>query len=691
MHFAQPHFDQPEALLDRLTGDEAAYRQKWPTPERWNVRRGAQKAGLSEGWEKVERDLKGWIALEKAQAPLIGVMGLLNAGKSSLIASLLSAEGAARVLCGEGDGQGTQRFVFWLPESWRHEPAIYEALREELASVFGASVEPLSEDPAEAHRQYNGSGAIEASFGIPLLAFDRRLDDVGFGFLDCPDFERRHPGAPGEATARVRLAFVQKAARLMSALVIVADRAKVATELLYTFADRGLEWSGKPRFLLVNQLRPSEAPDTLLKDGGIRDMMHRVGIDELYVAYHFEMVGARNKIPLAAAAAHGLSEHDPVFFRVGGEPGENRPEAIGSDRLIGDALARLDASELWNDRKELRRLSVRQGVEALRAGIAERLDREEGDLRTLRSGLLGFLRDCVTSHRNELKFPASAIAAQLASVMVEVAPLWAKPTLWMGGWVRGVKELLAGTYGQARQLYRRISQPGEALLEKTKAFRARLAGDEGDLIHPVELTARSKNARWMPEEVDEAQLTAAWTEVLNRVETMEAALPEEEVCAFAREIWTAVPLSKKVAFVATGPLVLVGGLVAVCLLPLDFGGSAVVFAASLSELLTTLGVAATLTGMAGAALQRSIDERVAVPFYLRLLRAALDVFGLPRGLDEPFHDRFANVGEVEAPLSEKGEPLPEPPLFPLAPTHFLAEEEAAFWGSAKVSKERSGG
>ncbi|HWL52863.1 MAG TPA: hypothetical protein VNQ90_10530 [Chthoniobacteraceae bacterium] len=680
MHLPDPLFQHPEAVFDRLAGEPAAYRQVWPAAEGWSVREGALKAGLAAQWEKLERDLKGWIALEKAQAPLIGVTGLLNAGKSSLIASLLSPDGAARVLRGEGDDRGTQRFVFWLPESWRHDPAIYEALREELASVFGAEVELLSDEPAEAHRQYNGSGEVEVRFGVPLLAFDRRLDEFGFGFLDCPDFERRHPGAPGEATARVRLEFVQKAARLMSALVVVVGRAQVAIETLYTFADQELEWSGKPRFLLLNLLRPSQPPEALLKDGGVRDLMHRIGVDALYGAYDFEMDRERKKIPLAAATQAGLeSATAPVFFRIAGDAGENRPERIGGDRLVTAALARLDASALWRDRREQRRRSVREGVETLREAIAVRLGEEREMLRTLRNGFLGFLRSCVTSHREELKFSASAIAGQLASVMLEVAPFWARPTLWMGGWVRGVRELVAGTYGQARRFYRRVSQPGEELLEKTRSVRNRLKGAGEGLIHPAELTARSRNARWMPETVNEAELTAAWEEVLARVEAMEAALPDAEVRAFAREVWAAVPLSKKIAFVATGPLVLLGGLVAVCLLPLDLGGSTVVFAASLSELLTTFGLAVTISGMAGEALQQSIDTRVAVPFYFRLLAEGLDVFGLPRALDEPFTDHFSNVGEVSAFLSRQGEPRAEPPLFPLAPGLFLAEEETAFW------------
>jgi hypothetical protein len=53
--------------------------------------------------------------------PILAVVGMLNAGKSSLVATFLSgkSEGDQRVLIGSGNTEGTHRFVLWLPESWR--------------------------------------------------------------------------------------------------------------------------------------------------------------------------------------------------------------------------------------------------------------------------------------------------------------------------------------------------------------------------------------------------------------------------------------------------------------------------------------------------------------------------------------------------------------------------------------------
>jgi hypothetical protein len=86
--------------------------------------------------------------------------------------------------------------------------------------------------------------------------------------LDCPDFERVHPGAQGVDTASIRVDFIKHAARLLSAVIVLGEREKAASgTLLLPFTEReqtengkptrtaqDLRLDGKPVFLLLNKL-----------------------------------------------------------------------------------------------------------------------------------------------------------------------------------------------------------------------------------------------------------------------------------------------------------------------------------------------------------------------------------------------------------------------------------------------------
>ena len=109
--------------------------------------------------------------------PIVGVLGQLNAGKSSVVASFLSATGQARLPRGLHDGQGTHRFVYWLPEKWRDESAIWDSFRALLDQVHGSQIEYLDDDPSQAAVQYgNGLGKPDI-IRRPLIAFDQALND----------------------------------------------------------------------------------------------------------------------------------------------------------------------------------------------------------------------------------------------------------------------------------------------------------------------------------------------------------------------------------------------------------------------------------------------------------------------------------------------------------------------------------
>ncbi|MEL7266632.1 MAG: hypothetical protein AAFP69_17745, partial [Planctomycetota bacterium] len=82
-----------------------------------------------------------------AQYPTLAVAGMLNSGKTSLVATFLSENGRDRTLRGVGDAEGTHRFVLWLPQAWRADTSVWDLLMQRIGSAIGNSPEILSDDP----------------------------------------------------------------------------------------------------------------------------------------------------------------------------------------------------------------------------------------------------------------------------------------------------------------------------------------------------------------------------------------------------------------------------------------------------------------------------------------------------------------------------------------------------------------
>lgn len=656
----------------------AILRQTWPETRELSVRQGAEKLGCRPLLDQV-RDLRqGVLALDRAVAPIVGVMGQLNAGKSSLVRGMLSAEGADRVLCGLDSDQGTHRFVFWLPGSWQRDPVILEALETELERVFGASRELLDQEPARALRQYNGDGAISASFGIPLVGFDPNLDALGFGLLDCPDFQRPHPDVPGTDTSRVRRAFVRKAAGLMSAVVVIASRSGVAEQRMDFFTDPELGLADKPRFLLLNHVRPREPMHLLLEDAAVRRAMDHLAVHELFAAYHNHMDGADRAIP-AIAAQSAVHTGMPVFFQIAPEAAGNAASAVEQDRLISSRLAGLAPLELWQELRISRTQALLATLDQLRSALQSSLDGNAARIQEVRAGVLGFVRE-VCAPDDALRFAVTpSVAEQLTRAMQEAAPAWIRPTMWAAKGVVEVRNLMANAWSWTAKTCRTLAHPGQAAGQQARDAIQRIKSREGRSYFQAEtLTRVSRLREFMPEDVDEERLTQAWSEVLQVTNALHVDLPESQVRAFAREVWRGVPVSRKLALVALGPLLLLGSVITVCTAPFDAGGSAIFYAATASELLAALGISAMGAGMAGAMLDKLLLHNVALPTYSRMLSAALDVFALPRPSGHAYPDHFRNLGPVSPRLTPELYPL-VPVVLPLIPDAFLAEEIPGSW------------
>jgi len=648
----------------------------WPKQESWTLNLAADRLDRSDRLAEWRSRLN---LLQTAQqttaAPIVGVVGSLNGGKSSLIASLLSSESAQRILVGESDTAGTHRFVFWLPASWKGSETVFAAFEQQLEAAFGPANEFLEADPEAAARQYNDRSRI----GVPLIAFDPRLDELGLALLDTPDIETGAIGAEAQEAASAREAFVAGASRICSAVAIIIRRSEVRAEV-FTNLIRMLreELASLPRYLLINMVRPSEGVDALRKDGEVQSRMNELGVDRVFAAYHFEMGRAEDFIPMKAAAEEQVDgQASPIFFAVDPDPAKNRPEMIPTERLIHRQVRALNAAGLWEralaDRWE--RFLEHHGQ--MRRELQKAAEERREAILAQHEQLLKFLRTVLVTVDNRLNIPFTRhTARQLAQSLLETAPWYARPALWTFSRMNRLKEAVSDAL-QTGNRARQLMQPGDAVREEKEKLKKQLRQKKGEnVFDPRDLARRSRQTRFIPSEASDEDLEKAWEQVQKAVDERSRDLPVDELNEAMQHIWQDVPGWKKALLGVSGPVVLITALFAFSLAMVDMGGSTILWAASMKELLACLGLGGAAAAVGGHSLDDLLKRRLALPAYQQALATACDVFGLPRTPAGPVRDGFEGIPERELDLDS---PASATTRLPLLDHPVLATEKSEGW------------
>ncbi len=278
-----------------------------------------------------------------SHCPIVAITGLLNAGKSSLLATYLSEAGRARVLRGVGNQQGTHRFVIWMPEVWWSDPHLLSTLISFMSGVFGHPPEQLSNDVQVAQQQYNGQvftsslmaggePAVETEavdpIAVPLIARDAGLDRLKLGLVDCPDIQTGFLDNPtselrGGELADSRRSQLNKIGRLCSAFVIVSKLSSLhddgLLQLLTTLRDA---MPGVPRILAINKVKARYSPDVVYSEA--RSLVDRFGIASVFGAYDYRSALTNDRIPVPPAGLVSLPENpQPIFWDLSSQVDAN--------------------------------------------------------------------------------------------------------------------------------------------------------------------------------------------------------------------------------------------------------------------------------------------------------------------------------------------------------------------------------
>ncbi len=577
--------------------------------------------------------------------PTVAVAGMLNSGKTSLVATFLSESGRSRSLRGASNSQGTHRFVIWLPSAWRHDSDLWSLLMQRIGDAVGCEPEALSEDVAAAHRQYNNHDGDASTLSVPLVATDPQLDELGIGLLDCPDIVSDE--AFGLGSPELRREILGRAATLCSAFLVVTSsestRDGTLGDLLRIAADL---MPGVPRMLAVNKIRSRQTPDQVLET--FLPLARSHGIDTIYAAYDYDVPSSQPYIPdngVGVGVQDNLEDPLPVFFSLSENTDDNPPAAIDDERLLSTLPNRLDRGQLF----EKFRVALQNGLRNLVWNEAfSELDMEshrsqkatEKAQQCLLHAAIDFFANREIGGRvTELRLHQSErIIRQLSESFAATAPWYARWGVRLNATVRRV-------FGGAGDLLKQLTPSAlakRAAGEVKDKFRR---GEYGGLMTPERLAesidrhgAASHLKYWLGgnDELDDLTLREACEAAIHRFERDDfTTLDPKRLDEAVRQMWKEIPTHQKLAAGLTPLAALLATFGGVMMIPIDFGATHLIASASISELLAAAGLTTLSALWAGKKSARNVGHQAARQQLSDFHAVLCDVFGLRRPTKPP--------------------------------------------------------
>ncbi len=597
-------------------------------------------AGSSEQHEhgrQLHEKLKGLLGQlsvfeQVSHCPVVAITGLLNAGKSSLLATYLSEAGRARVLRGVGNQQGTHRFVVWMPEVWWSDPQLLSTLVSFMTSVFGHPPEQLSDDIQVAQQQYNGqvfsrslmantptdhasTGSSQSSkvdlgnaaqgvdpISIPLIARDSGLDRLKLGLVDCPDIQTGFLDNPtstlrGSDLAASRRSQLNKIGRLCSAFVIVSKLSNLhddgLLQLLTTLRDA---MPGVPRILAINKLKARYSPDVVFSEA--RNLVDRFGIASVFGAYDYRSALTNQFIP---KPPDGLvvsgDQPQPIFWDISRQS-EKAPvsNALEDRDYLFHLSSRLEAGSLARESHRSLSLQLQTAASETVEWLATNDGLRKRQLAAAWKAIADACYDFMAERNSDgqatsLRLQASpAIVAQLADSFQRTAPAWMRISMTIDRTARQFQQAVSNSASR----FKILQTASNSVMQFAKNFRR---GEGAQVVTPQRLaeSIRHHDYHDATRLLSDQDLIGGCEIAMKRFAAEDKSLLDpKELDAWSKEIWDEMPLKQKL-WKGTQPLaLLMGPLLAAVLVPIDGGGTAVLVFASAKELLAAAGIAAIL-------------------------------------------------------------------------------------------------
>ncbi len=532
--------------------------------------------------------------------PIVSVLGLLNAGKSSLVASFLSQENRRRVLVGSANSEGTHRFVLWVPEEWQTQPDVWTFIQQRLRHLFGWEPEMLSADPNQAAAQYNDTsvrqltqpdGSIKScsTIEIPLLGTDSNLNRWGLAIMDCPDVQTgllsdaidsvaRYPSVPTQgmgssiqsysehaaSIANARLQVLARASHLCSTFVLVLPANALHDETvsrLMRVLDH--QMPNIQQILAVNRVPRKYSVATIREE--LEKLYGHTSVRRKYMAYSYEGPLDRQRIPKPPADyVEPAGQPLPLFFRIDGQPPPQPPQAIPESDWLLHIGSQLDKVSLVDDVLSTTLIQLRGRIQEGMMGCETRMRQSHSALLSLKQTIANacfrlLARNAGWPTRASLRLLASKqIVQQISSSLERTAPWWARPGRWtsriaeaskagiakstrwfpLPSWFTGPTESI-GRWIQARWT---SGKSGQIVTAETLADFLRRHDGAGHLQLDGEMMSDSENATQI------ALVRSACQRAIERFQSeSRIALDDRELDSLTSKMWSEMPWTKRVA------------------------------------------------------------------------------------------------------------------------------------------------
>ena len=646
-----------------------------------------QRGSNEEFGPSLRRTLHQLRAMETvSQCPILGVTGMLNAGKSSMVASFLSEAGRQRILIGQGNDQGTHRFVLWVPQQWKNDPTLWSTLLDQLRAVFDAMPEELSEDATLAFRQYNGElihydEKID-SLKVPLLATDSALDRWSVAILDCPDIQTgmdiprtnliETPSSVGSRVSRTesevsqdraahRAHVLHRAMQLCSGFLLVVPANGIHDQTVGTLLE-GMKTSmpGIERILIVNRVPRKYA--TLEIQQEVESTFRQFELDRVYMAYHFEGPQGRERIPPPLdGQAMDASNPLPIAFRIDTNPVHQPPAPIPNPDYLILIGSQLDRGQLMQSCRAalLSRLEqeLLDGWSQLSIEMQSRNQRLTECWRVIADSCLAFstFQDRSSGTTSFRLHASREIVLQLSQSLERTAPWWAQPSRMVVRLAQSTRDYVS----KAAERVMPLSWLGNKASDAVEFVQGRFRrGEVGKVVSANSLvdSLKSNDVRGQLG-MNHPSIESRCQRTINRFQAeSQTRLDETQLDAFTRTIWERMDWKQRL-WQGVGPATLAfAPLLAVIALPFDFGGSSVLVLASIKELLFAGALGAGLALSNRDAMPKIAEEEAALQQWSDLFAVACDELGIPR----PDRPEQIQVALDAKPLSVRSSSIAQP-------------------------------
>ncbi|MCS7022091.1 MAG: hypothetical protein NZU63_09710 [Gemmataceae bacterium] len=643
-----------------------------PLLERWTPLPAVQhtaatllaEMGQSKVLDEVDRAVERFRRLrDVALTPIVGVLGEVNAGKSSVVAAFLSAAGRQRIPRGLEERFGTHRFVYWCPQAWQTTPEREQAFTHLLAQAHGHAPEPLAPDPDTTARQYHSGRDQPQLLPVPLLAWDSGL--AHFALLDCPDIQTEDP-TPSHTTiahkkSNQRLDFVAQAAQICSAFFFVWERSKIRDRLATQFLERVREvMSNVPIYLLVNKVRPHpEALMGILRDVDIQRICEKFHIAAIYVAMDYDIPQWECYTPRGLREEAAATGPLPLFFRLDATTA-SQPQEAPPSTWLSRLFQQLPPAELQRKMLDSQADFLCRQLHCLVATIDSWIDQCQRTTSDAYRGLLQFCVDVFKDGRGEpLQIYDPVFNEKLNKVILDYAPWYVRLANWFNDHIKKGIEHVRGFF------------PLLAWKDNLSSWKDQLKHLGEGFADATDLARRSIQQRWIPSEWPEQYLVDTWKTVLDHFQQYRYVVQEEDLRPMAEDFWRHAPsgVGWRSALTILGSTAAVAGLVTAAVdggATLLAGYSLVGALAAATPAWGALTVSLIGTSAALAVFYAGLVQHNSLPHLAAFFTLACDAFGLPRHLQQV--PRVATFGRGE---QARTLPLPDIDLPPLSPLHPL--------------------